>query len=343
MNKNKVNLYSCYQKDSNILDPIFQALDCFEQRIYLILKSRNISNPLFFCKSIVPIFVKYKNKEALELLRNNLWEEEFSIFKREDIPVYKNNYFESIKKIIDQGECVVFSTMFDLVYPYLWYDENSSGNHYDHFSTIVDYDEENYYVIDSPYVFAPTRNQICEFNKSISIIPMKYLHRGFLVYCNLFRLVLQEDVLYKQIDLITIIKKNVIDYNHNCCYELEEGIIFYGKSALIRLQECIKTSEFEILKQTGFSFYWDIHLILSRHILLRMCLIQEKAIFSEDNFNKILIQLNKCISLWNKLKNIIMKNFYKIDTSISFQKSVEKVINAIVQQEKKLFDELSVI
>ena len=343
MNKDKINLYNCYQGNSNTIDPIFQALDCFEQIGYLMLKGHNIVNPLFFCKSITPVFVEYKNQTRLELLRKNLWNEEWNIFQKEKVPVYESNYFEAIKDIIDKGDCVSFSTMFDLVYPYCWYDKDSKGNHCEHLSTIVDYDEENYYVIDSPFVFEPTRNKVCEFNKSVNIIPIQYLHKGFEVHCNLFRLVLKENILDRYPNIIEIIKRNIEEYNCKYESELEDCFIFYGHRALIRLQKCVKSKEFKILEKTSFNSYWNIHLILSRHILLRMCLVQEKEIFSDKQFDEILTQLNQCIFLWDKLKVVIMKHCYKTDELLSFQDSVDAIVDNILIQEDKLFDKLLLV
>lgn len=298
-----------YYKDENgNIDPICHALDCFEQVEYQVLKKYKYNYWTAFCNSITLTYVERQNRHIICL--DNI-EVKNDLFK---VKVYKDNipsYFQIIKENLDSGLIVGFETMFDLLLPYAWYSENAIGEHNGHMGIIVSYNDMYYYVVDNPDVLVKERAIIYKENSDIILIPHDMLHTAFEVWCVLATIEVREEVLGYPFSSISILKQIVENYYKNTIWKNENEVIYKGRIALERIYENLISNNYIYLMKEFFKDHWNLHLIMSRHIILLNCLLLDEAFNHYYNAKIIIKKLRLCIEAWEKLKTIVFKNHMK--------------------------------
>lgn len=335
MNKERLLKYTFYDRNG-IMDETFHFLDCFDQAKYLLLRKYTYNVETYFYDDINITYEINKERNTHDVFPDNMNIND-DLFKIDKVKVDNLGYFDVIKAHVDRDEIVIFETFFDLVYPFTWYDEKARGEHNNHYCIIVDYDDDNYYFIDSPYVLEPKRNKVYSENKVISIISHQKLHKAFEKLCRLFVLNLNINKLNKKHNEQLLIKKIVKNYNSEFIYEDNKAIIYIGKVAYDRLKRSMLTKEYEYLHKTFFENHWHVHLILARHILLKRC-FSKNAVLKENN-NNVINQLDCVIKLWDMIKLKVLKKHIR-----PYQNYKEKLINNIIEvckEEEKLIMLLS--
>lgn len=146
--------------------------------------------------------------------------------------------------MIDRGHSVIYRTMFDMLYPYCWYHENAKGIHDNHYGAIVDYDEEYYYFIDSPYVLNDERTIKYNENNTINLITHENMRLAFDKLCELSILIIKEDLLDTLYPIDELINKIRINY-FKSKIKINSNLTDYtGKPAYLKLLEDLKSSDF---------------------------------------------------------------------------------------------------
>lgn len=331
MKENKRLSRNYYLNLEGNIDEIYNACSCFEQFEYLNLKIYNINPCFVFCNDISP---KYIQKNNYHYVSRNSFPINQEIFISSEINIINNNFFDIIKKTINKGYLIAFSTYFNMLPPYGWYKDIES--HSSHYGIIVDYDKNYYYFIDTPNVLEPNRNIKYPKNKQISLIGHDILHEAFNHLCKLVILDINFDKLRKINSTKEILNKIQLNYSNAYIQKGKDEVIYYGKSALDKIKESIFSEDFKYLEKTFFQSHWEAHLILSRHIILKQCIKNEQIMRDSIIYIEILNELNRCIQLWDSLKLIVFKNSIKKMTNYSIK--INKIFEKILKQEEAFIE-----
>lgn len=320
-----------YLESDDSINLIYNACSCFEQFEYLVLKNYDINPCFVFCNDIIPKYIQMVNQH---IICRNFFNINEGLFTNSVIEIVNNDYFNIIKKLIDNNNLVAFSTKFNMLPPYGWY--KGEDDHSFHTAIIIDYDEDNYYFLDAPSVLEPKRTVKHFKNKEISLINQKILHEAFNYICKLSTLNINIDNLNNLKSTKEILKNIESNYYNSSTEYYTDKIIFYGKSALNKMYESITSPDFKFLRQTIFNNHWDLHLILSRHIILKVCIEEDPDFINSLQNKKILFELNKCIELWEELKSVVFKN--SIKKINDYRKRIKYIFEKILIQEENFIN-----
>lgn len=345
----KLSHYNCFtdykQKD---IDPLFQSLDCLEQSVYFSITDKMPQNAdIFFDDVNIRLCRRYKDG-GFELLRNkrnegSVWFKRLISIRNKDIDLNADSDINpdlnsnididtntdtntelenAIEKELSYGNPVTFWTDFSCLKPYCWYEPSSLHKHTNHYSTIIWYDNKDYYIADSPYVFEPQRTRyLCE-NKTIIKIRKSILNKCIASDGQAFCIDINKSFVQKiNIDeLLTSILNNYRDSNEHKC---NTGTYYIGKKALAKFLKVMKSeSLYEKIKPVAVDTYWWIHLIMSQHMLLKNILESRNIIISE---------LDDCILAWEKYKYIVFKN--ELSANENIRSGVIRQVKAIIVRE----------
>lgn len=302
----KININKRYHLDQfNDVDELCVSLDCWEQQLYFNLKEYNINCKLFFCNDINIRFFKESNfVERNYIYPNNTI---FCVREWE----YSKDTSEIIKQELDNDKILSICTSFNLLEPYIWYNNNLTNPHINHFMTLVGYDEKNYYFSESPLLINKNWKNKWEENKCIYEIRKDKLLQVCSLYSKICAIDVFEEKAHCLRDLHETIQNIISNYN-NCNVN-----IYLGKKALQEFQTVLTKGEsVEFLKD-----HFPCHLIASRHLILKWCLEEDCIYMKCSLIGSVLDCLDKAIQLWSKLCKLILLNTYNPQ-----DKFIDKVI-----------------
>lgn len=285
------------------MDPIYLAIDCLEQPEYMLTKKYNVDASKIFTDDINFCYIIDKQDNLHSVVRNFLIAID-KIFTLNEIRTSDDNFFKAIRDTIDNDDIVIFKTMFDLVYPYCWYNEKSDGTHDMHCSTIIDYDSKYYYFIDSPYVLT-NHNQSYINNKQVSMMEHEKLHTALKKLCILYAPKFNKNAYDEIISLNDLVKAMILNYRTPQITENEDRIMFSGELAYTKFLNSLKNDDYYKLYDSSLADFFPIHLILSRRILLK-----QQLEINQYNLNSI-EYLEKSIKAFDDFKILLIKNNLK--------------------------------
>lgn len=288
------------------IDPITNLIDCWDQILYVILSNYDVDMLQYFYGDICPVYYELNNYIELRRMPENV-ERSFDIKPIEADST--SGAIKLIKQYVSNNQAIAMETMYDMIPNYCWYQETKSGTHNNHFSLIVGYDKEYFYIIDSPLVFDKQRDRLYESNKSIHMIKIKYLYKALNVYRNL-----------KSIRLVNIVKNEAIEM------KLKRTVTNFKRELIGK--NAIETFLEETNKEKKLDYY-EIHLIYARHIMLSMVIKK----MERNAWCEVLEKLAICIKNWHALKILIGRQNNLQETVFSARQK-EQLFRIIISEEE---------
>lgn len=320
------------QKDDK--DPLYMALDCWEQVIYKALKSYDLNYKYIFVKDIYPIFIEYKNSWSLLLPEID---SKRSIYEEKHVDFSFCGPCTAIENLINQNRFVVIHTAFDLIPAYNKQEITVSGR--THYSIIVGYDHYYFYVIDNPFMFNKSKNRTHPGFPNISLIDKIVMNKAFEKKCVLKTIHINIDSLtsIKNIDLL--ISKIVNNFYSQKIDRDGNHDLFYGRKAFLKLIQALENSSFECLKNSFLNNHYNAHLLYSCRLILKWCLEEDIRYQNNIYYFDIIRYLEEGMEKWQVVKMMIAKNNAKL--SPDFLDKLKGKIVDILEIEEKLIENMS--
>ncbi|MGD1839217.1 MAG: hypothetical protein ACPKPY_14300 [Nitrososphaeraceae archaeon] len=319
------------------LDPLCLAIDCWEQILFQALRDYEIDYKFAFCDDIN---IKYYTREDRCLICKSSLGLNSSLYNIETLSHNAYDIFNIINKTLDSNKFIAFKTMFDMIPAYTWYKKDSLGNHNTHISTIIGYDENNYYITDSPLVLVKDRCDFHPQNQTIVKINQKIFNDSFSRYCELITIDINEyniTNIYKLDELLYLIVENYYNPTMDNDGDID---IYYGRNALVKLYNSVSNQKFTYLKKHFFSNHFELHILYSRRLILKWCLEAHSCKYIKNiYFEKVIFYLNRSIEEWNTLKLITIKNNYS--GVKNYRQLIKKYLKDIIIIEDQLINNLN--
>lgn len=322
MNWNEEKFFKDYHvNQSGNLIPLCSLLGCFDQICYFELRKTTKFNPwIFFCDDINPYIEENGNIGIRSTGIKYLYTE------TQDYLI-EGNYFTRISEIIGESGEVILCTAFNYVPEYCWCEEGRDSLHIDHYSYLLAEDAENYFIADSPMVFLNIEKIRAPQNPSIVIIPKEHFAEAFDQYCLIKKIRIKESI-SQQEEYFFLIKnlKEMIQY-----YKSDEVGTIIGRMALLYLLEKCEQNDDAIFKNL-FKF----HLIISRRLILKRCLlICSKKL---GDCRNVFTLLDRTINSWTTIKQLSLEClYYGKDVS----ERAKPVVEDLLEQEDRLMQSIT--
>lgn len=307
-------------KSGNLI-PLCSLLSCFEQICYFELRKATKFNPwFFFCDDINPCI-----KENGEI---GVWSTgiKYLYIDTRDYLI-KGNCFARISEIISQNGEVILCTAFNYVPEYCWCEEGRDSSHTSHYSYLLAEDAENYFIADSPMVFLNVEKIQAPQNPSIVIIPKGHFVEAFEQYC-LIKKVRIKGSISQQEEYFFLIRnlREMIKYYKTG----EEGTIAGRMALLYLLEKCEQNTDSMFKNLFGF------HLIISRRLILKRCLlICSKKL---GDCRDVLTLLDRTINSWTTIKQLSLECLY-YEQHVS--ERAKPVVKVLLEREDRLMQSIT--
>lgn len=312
--------------ENNKPDELCASLNCWEQYLYFALKDYNINCKLVFCEDINICYSILQDT----IMRNNV----FPDSNLYDIQRWENpdNPAQVIEKIINDNKIAICIIGFNLLEPYIWFDNNIYKLHTDHNMGIIGFDEQYYYFIDSPLLIIRDWEGVYRENPCIFKIEKQKFLYVCKFYCEISEISIREEAIKTIKSLDEVIKAIVNNYYVSDIIDNH----YIGKKALEVFKESIINKD--SINSDFFKDQFLCHLIYSRHLILKRCLEEDISYSKKHNFKIILDSLDKVTEQWFCFTNLILKNMYKpID---NFKSKIIDIITKIQKKEEILITNL---
>lgn len=332
MSQHLLEAFFSRQKDH--VEALYMALDCWEQVIYKALQSYNLDYKYVFAKNIYPFYIEFKSNWSLLLPEKDL---EQSIYEVKLIDFRRQGPCDTIENLINQNKSVVIHTAFDMIPSYDKKEITVLGR--THYSTIVGYDDLNFYVMDNPFMFDKSKSSIHPDFNNISIIKKTVLDKAFKKKCELKTIEINLNSMASVNKLDCLMNQIVDTFNSVKIQKNDDYDLYYGRHALMKLIEALDTSGPECLDNSFLNNHHNAHLLYSCRLILKWCL--EDDIRYQDNtyFHDVLQYLNISLEKWQVVKMMIAKN--NVKSSPNFLKKLKNKMLDILEIEEKLIESIS--
>lgn len=309
-------------------------IDCWEQMIYQTLRNYRLDYKLFFCQDINPFF----------------WETETEFDVYPNILTYNDHIYtwnlcttdysmasNCIEKIINDGNIVIFSTMFDRLKSYIWYHETGEYTRCSHFSIIIGYDKDYFYYVDSP----PMRNKLYFHahpeNNTVGLIPREELIDAFRLYCMVGFISVDTKRINSLASTNQILHGICQKYfqKNSCELRNMEGIKGYvGELAFQKLILALRNNKKSIyfLEDPFVSSLFGFRV---KNLKYNLELHNKNSTLLQD----ILHQLDSLIHAWQKVHMFILK--YSLTHNINIYQIIISELENVLQTQKQLINNIS--
>ncbi|MEF9958766.1 MAG: hypothetical protein RR776_02195 [Niameybacter sp.] len=317
-------------------DEISIHINCWEQIIYNALKNYEIEYEFAFCDQINLYLNKIGTTFEMECISTNIHED---LYKVEVVEI-EVDIFETINTLLDSGEILGVATAFNLLPPYIYYDEESIEVHNKHFMTMIGRDEEEYYFVESPLLIAKERNTTYFENPTINVIKKEVLQKAFKVSSSIRRVFINKKQLSEIDKLSDVIGMIIRDYKGEGMLLDSSKDVYVGRKAFQEFIKILKENKLGYTESNFLQSHFPAHICYSRRMLLKKCLEKSKNEKHQISYIKCLGLLDDSINKWSLLKRSILKNIYIKDETRKFGEDFRKNIIKIVEEILIIEDEL---
>ncbi len=308
------------------IDQVSLCIDCWDQILYTILANSHIDPINYFYGNINPEFYEYNGQCGLRRVEEDV-NREFEIITVESC--LGNNLLDEIRQSVSEDFPVAMITMFDMLPNYDWYQEGiEKGTHNGHSNLIVGYDKDNILVIDSPLVFVKNRDKTTDYNKTLHLIDNRYVLKALSVYSDLKKIKYIGDGNWR-----TLKKSDFPNKVKNMVHDFYES----GTKGRAAIRHYIEVAQKETEGKLARLVYYDVHLIYSRHELLKKYI--EKYENKDTRWVEALPFLERCIDDWFSLKMLLNRSDYM--ENYTFRKKERHMLCKILNDEDILMKALS--
>jgi hypothetical protein len=332
MSKHLLEEFFNNEKDNS--EPLYMAIDCWEQVIYKALQSYDLDRKYVFVKNIYPVYAESESRWSLLLPERKLKQ---SVYDVEDIDFSIHGPCATIESLISKNKSVAFHTAFDSISCYDKKEILILGRL--HYATIIGYDEMNFYVMDNPFMFDKTKINFYHDYNNIGIIEKTVLNEALKKKCDLKTIQINVDSFASLDNLDWLINQIVEDFNSEKMDKLDNYTLFYGRRGLIKLINALDISGAECLKNSFLNNHYNAHLLYSCRLILKWCLEEDKGYCNSPFFCEIIDNLNASLGKWQIVKMMIAKNNAK--HSSNFYKKLKEKMLMIYETEEKFVESIS--
>ena len=333
-----------YNKDGS-RDEIVGALgNCFIQCSYIMMKTLFPGN-IDFSKVYLnetTIMMLLSNNDIFDDIRVPYTTFTKNIFKINEINDRDESFETVITRTLNSGKIPLISTIIEKLSFSRFYIPSCdlTKKRTDHFFLVVDEDEENYYIVESPDNV--NKCNVRYYNETECVIlPKDELREAAKQFCSVLQLEFdKEKILYHEKNSVNVLKDIVSNFEHERIVE-EDSYCFLGEEALLKFREFISSGK---MKLNGVApskdrelydyFDWKIWTIKGSRDLMT---IYFKGIAEKQNYrgvDKILDILKKDSEQWTILKSMFLKSYFKGKYDVD-DKYIQ-YLDPVIQSEKDL-------
>lgn len=277
-----------------LFEPFCSLLDCYDQICYFeFRKVSDFNRWIYFCDDINLQIDRYGNVSVMKTMVNRR-------YQRIEEYILTENYFEKIDELLkDRGE-IALCTAFNFVSDFVWSEKGKDYLHTQHLTYIISEDQNDYYIVDSPWNLKNYETIRLRDNYSIVKIPKEHFKEAFGQYCRVL-VIRFEDLPSKKYEEYAFLK-SVLDVMISNYYS-ESQDAFQGRQAVMHmLQKC------DLCDEKIFEASFIFHIMVSRRLLLERGL--RRCSSNIRNYKDIAEFLNKSIAHWKKIKALSDDHLY---------------------------------
>lgn len=275
------------------------------------LREYNVDEYLVFCEDINVIFSS--QPDDIYFTMNHL------DYKSEVCRYYNvtNNSGEAvncIQQLLDDGKLVVFQTAMDYLKPNVWYHPNPPYIKTQHWSTLLGYDQQHYFLLEEPRVRSSQHFKAHPSNPSVGLLDKEELHQAFEIYCNVGYMKVNLEYIPTINQILTEIVQNFY------CVNNQEHSVYIGRQALEILVDMLNNN----LDVSVFDIF-GLRVLASRYDILKINLLQCNSFTKEKDISVEL--LTKLANNWKMIENMRIKH------EMSAQDNIGKRIANIIERD----------